>query len=148
MVPLFLLYPAYYRSIRYELREDEIVVHKGIITKSTKVVPYSTVTNLNMKRDLLDRWLLNLGTVNVETAGKSGQAEPERGRVMALRPGERLDHERHESTRKTREALAHPARCPHEAPPPLPGSHSLSQPLSCLSCPFASFVVQASPPTG
>jgi len=69
----FVLYPVYYRSIYYELKEDEIVVHKGIMTKSTKVVPYRTVTNLHQKRDLLDRFMFNLGTLNVQTAGMSGQ---------------------------------------------------------------------------
>lgn len=73
IAPAFLLYPAYYRSIYYELKEDEIVVHKGIFTKSTKVVPYRTVTNLHQKRDLLDRYLFKLGTLNVQTAGMSGQ---------------------------------------------------------------------------
>lgn len=69
----FVLYPVYYRSIYYELKEDEIVVHKGIVTKSTKVVPYRTVTNLHQKRGLLDRYAFNLGTLNVQTAGMSGQ---------------------------------------------------------------------------
>ena len=77
MLPAFLLFPVYYRSIFYELREDEIVVHKGIITKSTKVVPYRTVTNLHMKRDLLDRYVFKLGTLNVQTAGMSGQTGAE-----------------------------------------------------------------------
>jgi len=73
MAPAFVLYPIYFRSISYELKEDEIVVHKGILTKSTKVVPYRTVTNLHQKRDLLDRYLFKLGTLNVQTAGMSGQ---------------------------------------------------------------------------
>jgi len=77
IAPTFLLYPAYYRSIYYELKEDEIVVHKGIWTKSTKVVPYRTVTNLHQKRDIFDRWLFNLGTLKVQTAGMSGQTGAE-----------------------------------------------------------------------
>jgi membrane protein YdbS with pleckstrin-like domain len=81
MVPVFALYPAYYRSISYELRENEVVVRKGVLTKSTKVVPYRTVTNLHLKRDLLDRSLFNLGTLNIETAGKSGEAGPEQSLV-------------------------------------------------------------------
>lgn len=76
MIPTALLYPLYYRSIRYELREDEIVVHKGIITRSVRVVPYRTVTNLGLSRNPVDR-LLGIGTVKVETAGTAGQNRPE-----------------------------------------------------------------------
>jgi hypothetical protein len=36
-------------------------------------VPYRTVTNLQVKRDILDRWFFNLGTLNIQTAGMSGQ---------------------------------------------------------------------------
>ncbi len=76
LVPTFILLPFYYRSISYELRADEIVVYKGVITKSTKVVPYRTVTNLDLKRDPFDRFL-RLGTLRVETAGMSGQTGAE-----------------------------------------------------------------------
>lgn len=76
LLPTFVLLPLYYRSIRYELREDEIVVFKGIITRSVKVVPYRTVTNLHLTRGPIDR-LLGLGTLKVETAGLSGQTTSE-----------------------------------------------------------------------
>ncbi|NPV08753.1 MAG: PH domain-containing protein [Anaerolineae bacterium] len=76
LVPTSILLPLYFRSIRYELREDEIVVFKGIITRSVKVVPYRTVTNLHLARGPLDR-LLGMGTLKVETAGLSGQTASE-----------------------------------------------------------------------
>jgi uncharacterized membrane protein YdbT with pleckstrin-like domain len=75
LVAMFLLGP-YYRSLRYEIQDDEVVVHAGIWTKSVKHVPYRTVTNLTVKRDVLDRWL-GLGTLNVQTAGMSGQTGAE-----------------------------------------------------------------------
>mgnify|MGYP001823832379 CR=1 FL=1 len=68
---MFLLGP-YYRSLRYEVQDDEVIVHAGIWTQSVKHVPYRTVTNLTVKRDVLDRWL-GLGTLNIQTAGMSGQ---------------------------------------------------------------------------
>jgi membrane protein YdbS with pleckstrin-like domain len=77
MIPTFALYPGYYRSISYEIKEDEIVVRKGIITKSVKVVPYRTVTNLDMKRDPFDRWFFGIGSLHVQTAGLSGQTGAE-----------------------------------------------------------------------
>jgi putative membrane protein len=67
-----LLSGPYYRSLRYEIQDDEVVVYAGIWTKSVKHVPYRTVTNLQVKRDVVDRWL-GLGTLNIQTAGMSGQ---------------------------------------------------------------------------
>jgi membrane protein YdbS with pleckstrin-like domain len=71
-----LLIPPYYRSISYELRPDELVVRRGILTKSEDVVPYRTVTNVAVKRGLLDRWL-GIGAVLVHTAGFSQQTSAE-----------------------------------------------------------------------
>jgi len=76
MIPAFALIPAYYRSVEYELGDEEVVVHVGIITKTIKTVPYRTVTNIEVKRGLLDRWL-GIGGISVHTAGYSAQGGPE-----------------------------------------------------------------------
>ena len=75
-VPAMLLTGPYYRSLSYEIQDDEVIVRAGILTKSVKHVPYRTVTNLTVKRDILDRWL-GLGTLNIQTAGMSGQTGAE-----------------------------------------------------------------------
>lgn len=62
----------YYRSLRYEIHDDEVIVHVGIITKSVKHVPFRTVTNITIKRGILDRWIFDLGTLTIQTAGMSG----------------------------------------------------------------------------
>jgi uncharacterized membrane protein YdbT with pleckstrin-like domain len=67
----------YFRSLRYEILEDEVIVHVGIFTHSVKHVPYRTVTNITVKRDILDRWFFNLGSLNIQTAGMSGQSGAE-----------------------------------------------------------------------
>jgi hypothetical protein len=36
-----------------------------------------TVTTISVKRDILDRWLFNLGTLEIQTAGMSGQTGAE-----------------------------------------------------------------------
>jgi uncharacterized membrane protein YdbT with pleckstrin-like domain len=69
---VLILTGPYHRSLRYEIQDDEVIVHAGIWTKSVKHVPYRTVTNLEVKRDVLDRWL-GIGTLNIQTAGMSGQ---------------------------------------------------------------------------
>jgi uncharacterized membrane protein YdbT with pleckstrin-like domain len=76
-VPAILLTGPYYRSLSYEVQDDEVIVRVGIWTKSVKHVPYRTVTNLTVKRDILDRWLFGLGTLNIQTAGMSGQTGAE-----------------------------------------------------------------------
>jgi len=70
-LPALVLAGAYYRSLAYEIQDDEVIVRVGIWTKSVKHVPYRTVTNLTVKRDILDRWL-GIGTLNIQTAGMSG----------------------------------------------------------------------------
>jgi len=75
--PAMLLTGPYYRSLSYEIQDDEVIVRAGILTKSVKHVPYRTVTNLTVKRDILDRWLFGLGTLNIQTAGMSGQTGAE-----------------------------------------------------------------------
>jgi membrane protein YdbS with pleckstrin-like domain len=76
LVPTVALLPPYFRSIEYELGEEEIVVRRGIITKSETTVPYRTVTNIATKRGPLDR-LLSLGSLQIHTAGFSQNASPE-----------------------------------------------------------------------
>lgn len=71
-LPALLLVGPYYRSLSYEIQDDEVIVRAGIWTKSVKHVPYRTVTNLTVKRGILDRWLFGLGTLNIQTAGMSG----------------------------------------------------------------------------
>lgn len=67
----------YYRSLSYEIQDDEVIVHVGIITHSVKHVPYRTVTNITIKRDIFDRWFFGLGTLNIQTAGMSGKTGAE-----------------------------------------------------------------------
>jgi uncharacterized membrane protein YdbT with pleckstrin-like domain len=80
-IPAMLLSGPYFRSLSYEVQDDEVIVHVGILTKSVKHVPYRTVTNLQVKRDILDRWFFGLGTLNIQTAGMSGQTGAEESLV-------------------------------------------------------------------
>ncbi|UCG50731.1 MAG: PH domain-containing protein [Candidatus Latescibacterota bacterium] len=67
-----LLVGPYYRSLSYEIQNDEVIVRVGIFVKSVKHVPYRTVTNIAVKRDIFDRWFFGIGTLNIQTAGMSG----------------------------------------------------------------------------
>jgi len=80
VIALLLSFP-YFRSMRFEVQEDEVIVHVGIFTHSVKHVPYRTVTNITVKRDIFDRWFFNLGTLTIQTAGMSGQTGAEESLV-------------------------------------------------------------------
>jgi uncharacterized membrane protein YdbT with pleckstrin-like domain len=67
----------YYGSLSYEVQDDEVIVRVGIITQSVKHVPYRTVTNITVSRDILDRWFFGLGSLHIQTAGMSGQTGAE-----------------------------------------------------------------------
>lgn len=62
---------AWLRRIRYEITDHEIIVNVGLITRSKKIVPFRTITNLGIKRGPLDR-MFGIGTVEIQTAGDSG----------------------------------------------------------------------------
>jgi uncharacterized membrane protein YdbT with pleckstrin-like domain len=72
-----LLTGPYYRSLSYEIQDDEVIVNVGIITKTIKHVPYRTVTNIEINRGILDRWIFGIGTLKIQTAGMSGQTGAE-----------------------------------------------------------------------
>jgi membrane protein YdbS with pleckstrin-like domain len=80
-VPGMLLTGPYFRSLSYEIQDDEVVVRVGIMTQAVKHVPYRTVTNLTIKRGILDRWLFDIGTLNIQTAGMSGTTGAEESLV-------------------------------------------------------------------
>ena len=80
-VVAMLISVPYFRSLRYEIHEDEVIVHVGIITHSVKHVPYRTVTNITVNRDIFDRWFFKLGSLTIQTAGMSGQSGAEENLV-------------------------------------------------------------------
>lgn len=80
ILTLALSFP-YYRSLRYEIHDDEVIVHVGIVTKSVKHVPFRTVTNIKINRGLFDRFIFNIGSLNIQTAGMSGSTGAEESLV-------------------------------------------------------------------
>jgi uncharacterized membrane protein YdbT with pleckstrin-like domain len=79
--PSLILAQAYFNSLSYEIHSDEVIVHAGIWTKSVKHVPFRTVTNLQVNRDIFDRWFFNIGSLNIQTAGMSGTTGAEENLV-------------------------------------------------------------------
>jgi putative membrane protein len=86
-VPLMLWSGPFYRSLSYEIGDEQVVVRQGVLTRAVKHVPYRTVTNITVKRTLLDRWL-GLGTLDIQTAGVSGTQQAEQSLAGLADPDE------------------------------------------------------------
>ena len=78
----------YYESMFYELHGDELRWRRGVWFRTTGIVPYNRITNLDLKQGPLMRWL-NISTISIQTAGYSGQAVPEI-RIEAIEHAEEL----------------------------------------------------------
>ena len=82
-IPVFLGQFPVFNRYQYDLLDDEIVVHAGWLVQKVRHVPYRMVTNIEIKRGLLDRWL-GIGTLNIETAGNSDPNQRAEAQLFGL----------------------------------------------------------------
>ena len=75
-VVFFIWVKLYYASMWYELRDDEMSWKRGVIFRTTGIVPYNRITNLDLRQGPVMR-ALGISTLSIQTAGYSGQAVPE-----------------------------------------------------------------------
>ena len=75
-VPFIIWTRLYYDSMFYELHGDELRWRRGVWFRTTGIVPYNRITNLDLKQGPLMRYL-GISTIAIQTAGYSGQAVPE-----------------------------------------------------------------------
>ncbi len=66
----------YYDTMAYELHDDELRWRRGVWFRTTGIVPYNRITNLDLKQGPVMRWL-GISTIAIQTAGYSGQAASE-----------------------------------------------------------------------
>jgi len=123
LVPALIVIAPYYRSLQYEIQDDEVIVRAGVITKSVKHVPFRTVTNLEVKRGPFDR-LFGIGTVNIQTAGMSGQQGAEESLIGLPNYGEVYEQVA-AALRRFRGALP-PTQAGAEPAPATPDSQTLA----------------------
>lgn len=79
LVPVIVFFAwvgLYYRSMWYELRDDEMSWKRGVWFQTTGIVPYNRITNIDIRQGPVMR-MLGISTLAVQTAGYSGQAVPE-----------------------------------------------------------------------
>ncbi len=63
----------YYKSVRYELREHEIVITRGVWWRNRSIVPYGKITNIDIVQGPVSR-LFGIATLRIQTAGYSSPA--------------------------------------------------------------------------
>ena len=77
IIAIFVIWARrYYVSMWYELREDEISWKRGVWFRTTGIVPYNRITNLDIRQGPLMR-MFGMSTLALQTAGYSGKAVPE-----------------------------------------------------------------------
>jgi uncharacterized protein len=63
--------PARYRAWRMTLRPDDLVLHRGILFRTTTIVPHARIQHVDTQHGPLDR-VLGLADLVVFTAGSRG----------------------------------------------------------------------------
>ena len=66
----------FYESMWYELRDDEITWKRGVWFRTTGIIAYNRITNLDVRQGPFMRFL-GISNLSIQTAGYSGQPMPE-----------------------------------------------------------------------
>lgn len=68
--------PLYYRSIIYHLTDTEMTWKRGVWFRSTGIVPYNRITNVDIVQGPVMRFF-GISNLRIQTAGYSAQAQAE-----------------------------------------------------------------------
>jgi len=72
MIGILFWVPAAYREAEYSIQEEGIRMRWGVVWKKQVTVPYQKITNVDITRGPLERFL-GIGTIHLQTAGAGGQ---------------------------------------------------------------------------
>lgn len=89
---IFPLVSLWIGSLSYELLEDRVTLHSGILTKTEQNIPFRAVTDFVLERSLFDRFL-GIGTIKIQTAGQSSLESGYEGTLVGLLEYEKLHNE-------------------------------------------------------
>ena len=74
VIPLIVWVPRYYRSISYVIGKEELTWRRGVWFRTTGIVPYRKITNIDIGQGPLSR-RLGIGSLKVQTAGYSASKQ-------------------------------------------------------------------------
>ncbi|MEE9133468.1 MAG: PH domain-containing protein [Gemmatimonadota bacterium] len=76
-----------YLRFRYQVTEDSLIIHHGVLFRQRRVIPRSRIQNVDLRAGLIQQ-ILGVATARVETAG--GQGTEATLHVVSRAEGERL----------------------------------------------------------
>jgi len=74
------------KNFHYQMDEKIITLEQGIINKQKRYIPYSTIQNISIDYDLIDKFL-GLANLNIENASSNGGANilPKKKNIIHFR---------------------------------------------------------------
>ncbi len=71
------------KNLSYQIEDDRVTIHKGILTKMQQNIPYRAITDFVLHRSLYDRFL-GIGSICIQTAGQTQTATGYEGKMAGL----------------------------------------------------------------
>ncbi len=71
------------KNLSYIIGEDKITIHKGILTKVQKNIPYRAITDFVVNRSIFDRFL-GIASIRIQTAGQSQTPTGYEGNIAGM----------------------------------------------------------------
>jgi putative membrane protein len=75
LVPTYVWSRLWYERFVYVIRDDELIVRKGILRRSHTALPYSKIRDIQRRQSYMER-LFGLCTISIETAAVSLEYPP------------------------------------------------------------------------
>ena len=70
-------------NLEYLIKDERVMIYKGILTKIQKNIPYRAITDFVLHRSLYDRFL-GIASIRIQTAGQSQSATGFEGNMAGL----------------------------------------------------------------
>jgi len=71
------------KNLSYIIGEEKITIHKGILTKVQKNIPYRAITDFVVNRSIFDR-ILGIASIRIQTAGQSQTPTGYEGNIAGI----------------------------------------------------------------
>jgi uncharacterized membrane protein YdbT with pleckstrin-like domain len=90
------------KNLSYLIDEEKVTIHKGILTKVQKNIPYRAITDFIVNRSIFDR-ILGIASIRIQTAGQSQTPTGYEGNIAGM-----VDWEEWHMTLRERLKRLHP----------------------------------------
>ena len=87
------------KNLSYIIGEEKVTIHKGILTKVQKNIPYRAITDFIVNRSIFDR-ILGIASIRIQTAGQSQTPTGYEGNIAGMADWEGLHQTLRDSLKK------------------------------------------------